>query len=186
MNSNLKSSVIAIVASLGIAGSAAAQSSCGVIVLFDTGQSSVGPATASSLANFVAANPDASLSVTGYTDAVGSATVNRALSQRRAQMVAATLNNSSASVVSVTGAGEAARPDTTGPNDPRNRRVEVVDTSCEGGLFAAAPVATGAGAAGALAGSTGLAVAAGVGGLALLAAAAGDGDSSGDTPGGTQ
>ncbi|WP_246107239.1 OmpA family protein [Puniceibacterium confluentis] len=169
-----KSALLASALVTGLALPAAAQNlQCGVVIFFPSGQNALGPSASAAVQAFASANPGASFTVTGYTDAPGSAAANAALSQRRAQSVAAAMT--ATNVSSVVGGGEATRPGTTGPNDPANRRVEVVNDACAGGLYQTTTVTR----TGPFDG-TGLAVAAGVGALALGVAFI-DNDSSGGT-----
>ncbi|ETX30031.1 OmpA family protein [Roseivivax isoporae] len=142
---------------------------CGVYVFFNSGQRTLGADASAILAEYARSNPGAQISVTGYADAPGSATTNQAVSLERAQAVAAALGGTN--VVSVTGAGEAVRPGTSGPNDPANRRVEALKQGCTGPVTAMD--------------NTGLIAAAGIGALALGAALAGDDDDDNDGTGTT-
>ncbi|UCE88720.1 MAG: OmpA family protein [Pseudomonadota bacterium] len=77
-------------------------------------------------AEYLAAHPELTLHLDGHTDSRGSATYNKALSQRRAQAVADLLHTLGASqsqlVVSAHGAGQ---PRDLGSNWRENRRVEL-------------------------------------------------------------
>ncbi|SMC62080.1 OmpA family protein [Primorskyibacter flagellatus] len=164
----------ATAAGLGLltAGGAAAQTQCGVILFFANGQTALSGAEQTALAANIAANPGA-YSLAGYTDSTGSAAANASISQRRAENVASIVRAvSGSSVTSATGQGEATRPGTTGPADPRNRRVEVIKDGCVG------PGAQAPGDA-----SAGLGVAATVGALGVLAVMTDDDSSSGSTSG---
>ena len=156
-----------------VAGGAAAQTQCGVILFFDSGQTGLSGAERSALAANIAANPGI-YSATGYSDSTGSAAANVAVSQQRAANVAAVVSSvSGASVSGVIGAGGATRPGTTGPADPRNRRVEVIKDGCVGAGVPGGPAEMNAG----------LGVAATVGALGVLAVAMDDDSSSGSTSG---
>lgn len=166
----------ATAAGLGLltAGSAAAQTQCGVILFFASGQTALSGAEQTALATNIAANPGV-YTATGYSDSTGSAAANASVSQRRADSVAAIVNGvDGSSVAGATGAGEATRPGTTGPADPRNRRVEVIKEGCVG------PAAVD-GAGGQM--NAGLGVAAGVGALGVLAVMVDDGSSGSSTSG---
>lgn len=130
MLTKIKTAAVAAAMLAGTAIPAAAQDSCGVVVFFNNGQATLDAAAQAALTDFLSRNAGEPLTVTGYTDAVGSAASNQALSERRAASVAGTLQG--ANIVQVAGGGEAARPGTSGPNDPANRRVEITNTSCVG------------------------------------------------------
>ncbi len=180
MKSTMKSVFLAAALVGGAALPAAAQQQCGAIVFFPSGQNELGSSASSALQAFLQGNPGASFTVTGYSDAAGSAASNLALSQRRAQSVAAAM--SSTTVTGVSGGGEAVRPRTSGPADPANRRVEVVNNACPNGLYGGTATAQ-AGAA--PFGGAGLAVGAGVGALALGALLIDNDDDSGGSTGGS-
>lgn len=172
MHMPFKSVLTSVAMLAGASLPAAAQEACGLVVFFESGQASVDAADAAALRGFVSANSGAALSVTGYTDAAGSAASNAALSQTRAEAVAASLAAEGAvTIASVQGLGEAVRPGTTGPDDPANRRVEVVNADC--GNVVVGP----------LDGSAGLAALGGIGALAIFAAGDNDSSSSSSTPG---
>jgi hypothetical protein len=90
----------------------------------------------------------------------------------------------SSTVTAVAGAGEATRPGTSGPADPANRRVEVVNNACPGGLFGVQQTA----AADTPFSGAGVAAVAGVGALALGAVLINNDDdnNSGGSTGGTE
>ena len=146
---------MAAVAALGLgvlAGPAAAQEgaapTCGVTVFFNSGQTQIGRQARDVLIEYARDHPGAPMAITGYSDASGSAAANQALSLQRARSVAGALEG--AAIVSVTGAGEAVRPGTTGPDDPANRRVEALRQDCgtvPGPVDANAGLAAGAGVA---------------------------------------
>lgn len=140
---------------------------CGLIVFFNLNQFQLGAETQARIAALGQQFPDATYTLTGYTDSLGSSEYNLALSQRRAQSVASALTG--LNIASAVGAGEAVRPGTSGPGDVANRRVEVVRDAC-GSLF----VPAGAGLPGG-----GLAAAGALGALGLAAALGGDGSSGG-------
>lgn len=110
-------------------------------LLFDTGASRLRPAGQRSmdqLAVFMKRNPERRASIEGYTDSVGSAASNQALSDRRAHSVMAALVQLgvSGSQLSTQGFGEAnpvAGNDTTAGRQ-MNRRVEVVFAKQAGDL----------------------------------------------------
>ncbi|ETW10734.1 outer membrane protein OmpA [Roseivivax marinus] len=168
-------------AALAVTGAAAAAAvpaqaqdtqTCGIYVFFNSGQSSVGASARDVLIEFARDYPGAQMTVTGYSDAAGSAAANQALSLQRAQSVAAALAGTE--ILAVNGVGEAVRPGTTGPNDPSNRRVEALRADCD-----EVP--------GVVTDNAGLAAGAGVAALAIGAAVAGDDDDSdsGTSTGGT-
>lgn len=128
MFNKLKLTAAAALMSAGLAMPAAAQESCGVVVFFANGKAVLTEQGRAVLQDYLNRNAGKPLTVTGYTDAVGSAASNQALSERRAANVAASL--SGANIVLVAGGGEAVRPGTTGPNDPANRRVEITNEAC--------------------------------------------------------
>lgn len=138
---------------------------CGVYVFFNSGQQGVGPRASAVLAEYARNNPGAQLRVTGYADAAGAAATNQALSLQRAQSVAAALAGTN--ITAVTGAGEAVRPGTSGPNDPSNRRVEALRANCTPDSV--------------LADNAALAAGAGIGALVLAAGLSGGGDDDDDT-----
>jgi outer membrane protein OmpA-like peptidoglycan-associated protein len=109
-------------------------------MLFDTGGVELKPGAQlilDRLANYLAENPGARAIIEGHTDNVGSPNMNQALSERRADSVAAALRSRGIDVdrLETVGLGEAypiASNDTTAGRE-ENRRVEVVlsDTSGE-------------------------------------------------------
>lgn len=175
MNKMLSGIAVACLSALiPIAGSAqSVDQDCGFIVLFNNNSSGLTSAARNEVQAFSARHPGAAINVSGFTDAVGSATSNQGLSERRASTVATQLRSMTGNAINITrvaGFGEAVRPGTTGPNDPRNRRVEVVREDC------LAP---------ALAGDGGLGMAAAIGGLALVAVLMDGGSDSDSTTGST-
>ncbi len=86
-------------------------------------------------ATFKAA-PPAPVQVTGHTDTSGSAAYNLRLSQRRAQNVAAGLQQAGVpqSAMTVTGVGEndLKVPTPPGVREPQNRRVEIIEGGAGG------------------------------------------------------
>lgn len=102
-------------------------------ILFDTGKSAVNPGAMQQLfrvVTFLRENTDRQLLVEGHTDAVGSDSSNQALSQRRAESVAAFLikNGIAPERVVTRGYGES-RPivgNETPAGRQQNRRVEIV------------------------------------------------------------
>ncbi|SFD73043.1 OmpA family protein [Roseivivax sediminis] len=143
---------------------------CGVYVFFNSGQAEVDPAGRDVLIEYARTNPGARLTVTGYSDAAGNAAANQALSLRRAQSVASALSGTT--ILAVTGAGEAVRPGTSGPNDPSNRRVEALREDC-GGVPGPATA------------NAGVVAGVGIGAIAVGAALAGDDDDGVSSPGTT-
>ena len=84
MGKTMKRLAMTAVICTGLAAPVWAQDSCGVVVFFESGQTSASPQAIAALQTFVNNNPGATLTVTGYSDAPGSAAANLALSQRRA------------------------------------------------------------------------------------------------------
>jgi hypothetical protein len=101
-------------------------------VLFATGRASLSPEAASTIQQAAAAARagQASVTITGHTDTVGSQAMNMALSQRRADAVRGALISNgvpAGSITSVVGTGETNLPQPTGDNvaDQRNRSVDI-------------------------------------------------------------
>ncbi len=115
----------------------AADPACAVYVFFADGQATVGRYARDVLVRFARDYPGTPLNVTGYSDAAGTPAQNAALSLSRARSVAEALEGTE--ILSVTGAGAAVLPGTTGPLDPANRRVEARRAGCD-----ARPVHSGA------------------------------------------
>lgn len=110
-------------------------------VLFDTGQATLqGSAmrTIDELAQFLTTYPERRVRVEGYTDSTGSASFNQALSERRAEAVAAALieRGIDPDRIETRGYGEdfPVAPNDTAANRQRNRRVEVVISDADGNL----------------------------------------------------
>jgi outer membrane protein OmpA-like peptidoglycan-associated protein len=108
-------------------------------VLFDTGQSTLKPGadlTLDRLANFMKSNPQARVVIEGHTDSRGSDEYNDALSERRADAVAAALVRRGVSPDSVTSVGRGkAYPvasNATPEGRQQNRRVEIVFSDASG------------------------------------------------------
>ena len=102
-------------------------------VLFDTGRAELNAGAAHTLdqlSAFLKENPERTIEVEGYTDAVGSDQMNRTLSERRANSVKNALMDRgvASNRISARGFGEA-RPvasNNTSAGRQQNRRVEVV------------------------------------------------------------
>lgn len=102
-------------------------------VLFNTGQSQLldgASANMQRLAVFMSANPEQNATIEGYTDSVGSATSNYALSQRRADSVKAELVGLGVAANRLTtsafGADNPVASNDTETGRQMNRRVEIV------------------------------------------------------------
>ncbi|MCU0907038.1 MAG: OmpA family protein [Rhodobacteraceae bacterium] len=103
-------------------------------LVFETGAAALAagdPASLADLAAFLAANPDARITLVGHTDALGALAPNIALSRRRAEAVAAALVGQygvPAGQVTAEGAGWLAprASNATPEGRARNRRVEAV------------------------------------------------------------
>jgi outer membrane protein OmpA-like peptidoglycan-associated protein len=109
----------------------AAPTSVDMLVNFDLNSADLTPDTKAKLVQFAKALRDNRLSaqkfaIEGYTDASGSSTYNKELSQRRAQSVMAFLvaNGIDASRLNAVGFGKT-HPRAANPYDPSNRRVEM-------------------------------------------------------------
>lgn len=110
-------------------------------VLFDTGQAALKPGAAQTmdrLAQFMRDYPERSVRIEGYTDSVGSETVNQRLSEQRADAVRSALieRGLPSERIATVGYGESlpvASNDTSGGRQ-LNRRVEIV-VSGEDGSF---------------------------------------------------
>jgi outer membrane protein OmpA-like peptidoglycan-associated protein len=108
-------------------------------VLFDSGGVELKPGAQlilDRLAAYLEANPGSRAIIEGHTDNVGSPTMNQALSERRAETVAAALQSRGIDVdrLEIVGLGEAfpiATNDTTAGRE-ENRRVEVVLSNEQG------------------------------------------------------
>lgn len=159
----------AAVLALAIPVGAMAQSVCGATIFFPSGATAITAQMQQALRSVVAANPTAEITVTGFADSVGSATVNQRISAARAQNVANFIRGISPStpIRTVQGAGEVA----SGGASQQARRVEVRLPGC----VATAQASGGLGQLGAV----GPAAAAAVAGLILIVAA----DSEGSTGG---
>lgn len=114
-------------------------------VLFDTAQSTLKPGanlTLDRLASFMKNNPQARVRIEGHTDSVGSDAYNDALSERRADAVAAALirRGVSPDSVSTIGRGKAypVASNDTPEGRQQNRRVEIVFSDASG-KFAQSP-----------------------------------------------
>jgi outer membrane protein OmpA-like peptidoglycan-associated protein len=102
-------------------------------VLFDTGRAQLKPgafATLDRLAGFMRDNPERTLQIEGHTDSTGSATLNQALSQQRAESVRGALVSRGVDGGRITtkGMGPAVpvAGNDTAEGRQRNRRVEIV------------------------------------------------------------
>ncbi len=107
-------------------------------VLFDTGRAELKSGaftTIDRLAAFLRDNPERTLSIEGYTDAVGSDTYNLTLSQRRAEAVRAALayRGIDGGRISTKGFGKAnpVANNATAEGRQRNRRVEIVISNAQ-------------------------------------------------------
>jgi outer membrane protein OmpA-like peptidoglycan-associated protein len=108
-------------------------------VLFDTGQATIKPGATQvldRLATFMAANSQTKVRIEGHTDSTGSPEFNQALSQRRADAVAAALENRglSSERVSAIGRGQdfPVASNQTAAGRQQNRRVEIVFSDASG------------------------------------------------------
>ncbi len=102
-------------------------------VLFSTGQADLKPGAMerlSKLAAFMLRFPNRAVVIEGHTDSVGSASLNQALSQRRADAVKAYLISQSVPAASVTTIGKGkdvpVADNTTASGRQQNRRVEII------------------------------------------------------------
>jgi OmpA-OmpF porin, OOP family len=102
-------------------------------VLFDTGQATLKPGAnlvLDRLATFMQQNPQTNVRIEGHTDSTGSPEFNQALSQRRADAVAAALENRglSADRVRTIGRGQdfPVASNSSAAGRQQNRRVEIV------------------------------------------------------------
>jgi outer membrane protein OmpA-like peptidoglycan-associated protein len=102
-------------------------------VLFDTGQASLKPGAnlvLDRLASFMTQNPQTKVRIEGHTDSTGSPEFNQALSQRRADAVAAALENRGLSADRVTSIGRGqdfpVASNSSAAGRQQNRRVEIV------------------------------------------------------------
>lgn len=140
MLNSLKTTATAVLLCAGLAVPAYAQEQCGVFVLFSLNSAQPTPDAIAALQAFADANPTGALTVTGFTDSLGSPGANQALSERRASAVVDVLTGAgAATIVRASGGGEAARPGTSGPDDTTNRRVEVTNARCENPVVVAGP-----------------------------------------------
>ena len=113
MLTKIKTAAVAAAMLAGTAIPAAAQDSCGVVVFFNNGQATLDAAAQAALNDFLSRNAGEPLTVTGYTDAVGSAASNQALSERRAASVAGTLQG--ANTIRPTAASRSPTPAASAP-----------------------------------------------------------------------
>ena len=107
-------------------------------VLFDTGRAELKSGaftTIDRLSVFMRENPERTLSIEGYTDAVGSDTYNLNLSQRRADAVRAALayRGIDGGRIATKGFGKAnpVASNVTAEGRQRNRRVEIVISNAQ-------------------------------------------------------
>jgi outer membrane protein OmpA-like peptidoglycan-associated protein len=108
-------------------------------VLFDTGQATLKPGAdlaMNRLATFLNANPQTKILIEGHTDSRGSDEYNEALSERRAQAVAAALTTRGVSPDSYQtvgrGKGYPVATNDTPEGRQQNRRVEIVFSDANG------------------------------------------------------
>ena len=108
-------------------------------VLFDTAQSTIKPGahlTLDRLASFMQSNPQARVMIEGHTDSRGSDEYNDALSERRADAVAAALSRRGVSPdrVNAIGRGKAypVASNDTPEGRQQNRRVEIIFSDASG------------------------------------------------------
>jgi OOP family OmpA-OmpF porin len=101
-------------------------------VLFETGKSALKPESYTVLdivAQSLVANPQIRIEIAGHTDITGSATLNRRLSQARAEVVRAYLVSKGVAPTRMTARGygpsDPIAPNTTPAGRARNRRVEL-------------------------------------------------------------
>ena len=101
-------------------------------ILFDSGKSALKPAAQSNLkqmADIMRKYPENVLTIKGYTDSTGSATVNSALSKQRADAVKAELSSAGLPAETISTVGEGASSpigdNKTTAGRKQNRRVEV-------------------------------------------------------------
>jgi outer membrane protein OmpA-like peptidoglycan-associated protein len=118
-------------------------------VLFDTGSSTLKPATREKLAKIsgiVLAHPGLSLQIEGHTDSVGSDQMNQQLSERRADSVRDFLIEQGVAGSSVTAKGfgktQPVASNDTAEGRQKNRRVELVVNGAAIGGAAAASTGT--------------------------------------------
>jgi outer membrane protein OmpA-like peptidoglycan-associated protein len=102
-------------------------------VLFDTGQATLKPGAnlvLDRLATFMSQNPQSKVRIEGHTDSTGSPDFNQALSQRRADAVAAALENRGLSADRVRSIGRGqdfpVASNSSAAGRQQNRRVEIV------------------------------------------------------------
>lgn len=120
-----------LAAALTLSGVAAqAQNACAVSIFFPNGGAGLSAQDAAVIDAYANAYAPGPVTVTGYADATGGAAANLALSQARANAVAARLSAQGVAIASATGRGETTLPGTAGPTDPANRRVELGTTNC--------------------------------------------------------
>ncbi len=128
----IKSAILG--ASLGLVSALGAEAQCRVVIPFDSGSTALSGAAQAVIARIGQAYPSASMSITGHTDAVGSAATNQALSQARANAVQSALGNAGVQGSAVvSNAGKAANNLRVATNAPSavNRRVEIDIPSCD-------------------------------------------------------
>ncbi len=111
----------------------AKQGRIALYILFDTGKATIRPesqATVKQVIEMMKAHPELKVSVEGHTDNVGSAASNRALSQQRAQSVAAAITAQGVAPARLTAAGfgqdKPVADNGTEDGRAKNRRVELV------------------------------------------------------------
>ncbi|MEM1042250.1 MAG: OmpA family protein [Bacteroidota bacterium] len=115
-------------------------------VLFDTGQATLKPGaarTTAALVTFLNENPERNVMIEGFTDSVGSESMNLGLSQRRADAVRASLVEAgiAGTRIRTQGFGEAYPVADNASNAGRqqNRRVEIVISDADGTIPARTP-----------------------------------------------
>lgn len=104
---------------------------CGTVrsdTFFATGSAVISPENQSRLRDFFAQSPTSVFAIEGHTDSVDTEAVNLALSQARANAVAAVARASGATVRTITGFGERQPVATneTSSGRAQNRRVEIL------------------------------------------------------------
>jgi len=138
--SNFVSSAAAGVLALGMSASVASAETCVIALPFDFGSAAVSSTNQGLLDVIRSRYSNATVSLAGYTDAVGSAASNLALSVRREQTVANYITQgTSITVTSARGFGESnLKVNDSGPN-ALNRRVEITLSDCNPADFGGVP-----------------------------------------------
>jgi hypothetical protein len=129
MKNSLKTGLIAAAMTLG---ANVASANCTIVLPFANGSAALSQANQSVLEALIANDPSAAVTVTGHTNATGSAATNQRLANARVAAVTGYLSASSNSVNVVSSQAVASRTPVSGSAaaDSVNRRVEIFVHGC--------------------------------------------------------